>query len=286
MELKMTPYQLPEKIGFNFEELKAELMKKAEVYEAVIYSDEQIAAAKADRASLNRLKKALNDERIRREREYLQPFNEFKAQVNEIIRIIDKPAQAIDKQVKDFEERKKAEKRQQIEAYWAETGAPGWVAIIDTTWFNASVSMKTIKAKIDAIIAQADKDLAVIRALPAYAFEAEECYKRTHSLAEAVAEAHRLQEMAERKAAYDAEQAKRREEQALKAEQAAMRPTASDADVDARKAAVDVPKPAHTSADEQGLSKTWLSFKALLSVGDAHALREFFDSRRIEFEAL
>ena len=31
MELKMIPYQLPDKIGFNFEELKAELMEKAKV---------------------------------------------------------------------------------------------------------------------------------------------------------------------------------------------------------------------------------------------------------------
>ena len=278
MELKMIPYQLPDKIGFNFEELKAELMEKAKVYEAVIYSDDQIAAAKADRASLNKLKKALNDERIRREKEYLQPFNEFKAQVNEIIRIIDKPAQAIDKQVKEYEERKKAEKRQAIIAYWEDTGAPEWLRTINTSWLNASYSMKTIQAEIDANIKQAEKQLAVIRKLPQYAFEAEEHYKVNHSLDAAVSEAHRLQEMAERKAAYEAEQERRKAEQA-----------AREAEIAARKAAEKAPEPVHTPTAivcEQDQQKTWLSFKALLSVDDALELREFFEARAIEFSAL
>lgn len=273
MELKMIPYQLPEKIDFNFEELKAELMEKAKTYEAVIYSDEQIAAAKADRASLNRLKKGLNDERIRREREYMQPFNEFKAQVNEIIRIIDKPAQAIDKQVNDFEERRKYEKKEQIFAYWAETGAPEWLHTFKKNWLNASVSMKTIKAEIDAIITQAKNDLAVIRALPAYAFEAEEAYKHTHSLAIAVAEAHRLQDLAERKEEFDARKAAQEAD-------AAQRRAEADAQ---RQAAQEAPK---TAPAADALPKTWLSFKALLSVDDAFALREFFNARGIEFEAV
>ena len=278
MELKMIPYQLPDKIGFNFEELKAELMEKAKVYEAVIYSDDQIAAAKADRASLNKLKKALNDERIRREKEYLQPFNEFKAQVNEIIRIIDKPAQAIDKQVLEYEERKKAEKRQAIIAYWEDTGAPEWLRTINTSWLNASYSMKTIQSEIDANIKQAKKQLDVIRKLPQYAFEAEEHYKVNHSLDAAVSEAHRLQEIAERKAAYEAEQERRKAEQA-----------AREAEMAARKAAEKAPEPVHTPTAivcEQDQQKTWLSFKALLSVDDALALREFFEARAIEFSAL
>ena len=276
MEMKITPYQLPEKIGFNFDELKHELMEKAKVYEAVIYSDEQIAAAKADRANLNRLKKALNDERIRREREYLQPFNEFKTQVNEIIRIIDKPAQAIDKQIKEFEERKKVEKRQQIEAYWHEVlqaeKVPAGVEfrrIFDEKWLNASVSMKSITAEIDAILEKTAGDLDVIRALPAYAYEAEQTYLATLDLASAVSETHRLQEMAERKAAYEAAQAK------YKAEHEA-----------AQQAACEVPNPAPAPLADEALPKTWLSFKALLSVDDALALREFFNARGIEFEAI
>lgn len=91
MELKMNDYQLPEKISFNFDELKQELTEKVSMYETLVYTDDQIKEAKADKAQLNKLKKALNDERIRLEKEYMQPFNSFKSQVNEIVSIIDKP---------------------------------------------------------------------------------------------------------------------------------------------------------------------------------------------------
>lgn len=278
MELRIQPYKHPEPLVFNYEELKTAIQAKMAHYETAIYSDDEIKQAKADKAALNKLAKALNDERIRLERAYMEPFATFKGQVAELVSIIKKPVAAIDAQVNDYEERQRAEKQQAIITYWEETGAPDWLCTINSSWLNASYSMKTIQAEIDANIAQAEKDLAVIRALPAYAFEAEDYYKGTQSLAEAVSEAHRLQEMAERKAAYEAEQERRKAEQA-----------AREAEMAARKAAEKSPEPVHvpaTPVDEQGLPKTWLSFKALLSVDDALALREFFDSRRIEFEAL
>ena len=97
LELRMKPYEIPAAVEFNFDELKEALLQKVSVYEQMVYTDEQISAAKADRANLNRLKKALNDERIKREREYMEPFSAFKAQVNEIISIIDRPVMVIDK---------------------------------------------------------------------------------------------------------------------------------------------------------------------------------------------
>ena len=96
MELRVNEVQLPEKIEFNYEELKQELEQKVKYYSTLVYTDEQIGDAKADRSDLNKLKKALNDERIRREREYMQPFHEFKMRINEIIEIIDRPVTLID----------------------------------------------------------------------------------------------------------------------------------------------------------------------------------------------
>jgi len=259
MELKMTPYQVPKAISWNYEELKAKLVAKAEAYANIAYTDDQVKIAKADRANLNRLKKALNDERIRQEREYMQPFAVFKSQINEVIGIIDKPIEAIDRQVKAFEEKQKAEKQETILAYWQGTGAPEWLRSIKPAWLNASYSMKTIVAEIDAIIEQTEKDLAVIREMPAYAFEAEEYYKNTQSLAEAVREAHRLQEMALRKAAHEAQQA---------------------APVTVRQFQTVEPTPAAEPERE------WISFRALLTPDDAKALKIFCQQRGIKIEAL
>ena len=110
MELLVREYQRPESILFNYEELKAEITEKTKMYETLVYTDDQIKDAKADKAKLNKLKKTLNDERIRLEKEYLEPFNDFKSKINEIIRIIDKPVAVIDKQVKEFEDKKKQDK--------------------------------------------------------------------------------------------------------------------------------------------------------------------------------
>lgn len=267
MELRVTPYTVPQAPTFNHEELKAAVLAKAAEYEAIVYTDDQVKAAKADRASLNRVKKALNDERIRLEREYMQPFSVFKAQVAEIISIIDRPVQAIDKQVKAYEDRQRAEKREAICTYWEGTGAPSWLFRIKPSWLNASYTMNTIQAEIDAAIEQCNKDLEIIRALPAYTFEAEEHYKDTLSLAEAVRKANNLQEMALRKAAHEAEQAKRLQ---LSGEmkEITIAPKAEPEDLTTE------PK------------REWIAFQALLTPDEAKALGDYMKTHGIQYKAV
>lgn len=279
MELRMKPYTIPDAVGFNYSELKAALIEKTEHYGHMVYTDDQISLAKADRASLNRLKKALNDERIKREKEYMQPFAEFKAQISEIISIIDKPISVIDGQVKAFEEQKRADKAKQIEAYWGEVlqaeKVPAGICfrhIMDEKWLNASVSMTTIKKAIDDKLAQAAKDLAVIRDLPAYAFEAEEAYLDALDLAKAVSEAHRLQEMAEKKAAREAEIAARKAEQ--EAKQAAT----------VAKSETVEPAPADDQPTEP--LREWVSFAALLTPEEAKALGQYMKANGIKYKAI
>ena len=48
-------------IDWNFEELKKEVTEKANMYKSLVYTDENIKEAKADRAALNKFSKALND---------------------------------------------------------------------------------------------------------------------------------------------------------------------------------------------------------------------------------
>lgn len=206
MELRVNEIAIPEPITFNYEELKQELTEKVSVYETMVYTDENIKEAKADRANLNKLKKALNDERIRREKEYMQPFNEFKAQINEIIGIIDKPCAVIDKQVKEYEEQQKQNKAAQIDDFMKEIEKelPDDMHIpMNEKWLNASVSMKSIQEEIKAQAEQIKTDLATIENLPEFSFEAAEVYKSTLDLGKAVNEAHRLSEIAKRKAEAD-----------------------------------------------------------------------------------
>lgn len=290
MELKVEQLAIPEKIAFNYEELKQELSDKVKLYETLVYTDDQIKSAKADRADLNRMKKALNDERIRREKEYMQPFNAFKAQINEIIGIIDKPVALIDKQIKEYEEQQRQEKKKKISGYFFAGESPEWLTlpmIWDEKWLNASASMKSIQAEIDARIESVNSDLATLSELPEFAFEAIETYKATLDLGKSIAEGHRLSETQKRKA----------EQEKARAEQEKLRQEQEEERV--RLAAMMTPKEiaesaeAHREAANAGgvhmseeLSKQWVSFKAFLSVSDATALKEFFDSRNIEFSRI
>ena len=69
MELKVGQYQLPEKISFNYEELKAELTKACEEYKSIAYTSETIGDAKKDRAKLNNRKTQLTSFRLEKQRE-------------------------------------------------------------------------------------------------------------------------------------------------------------------------------------------------------------------------
>ena len=66
MELEIynpTKENTVKQIDWNFEELKKEITEKAEMYGSLVYTDENIKEAKADRAKLNKFIKFLEDKR-------------------------------------------------------------------------------------------------------------------------------------------------------------------------------------------------------------------------------
>lgn len=290
MELRVNDVAIPEKISFNYEELKAELTEKVAFYETLVYTDDQVKDAKADRATLNKLKKTLNDERIRREKEYMQPFNEFKAHVNEIIGIIDKPIAVIDKQVKEFEDQKKANKQNAIEELFATIGFQNFVTlekIWDPKWLNASVSMKSIEEQMRSRMYQIGDDVLTLHNLPEFGFEATEVYKQTLDINKAIKEAQRMAEITKAKADSEAkkkaaEEARKAEEERkakeIKEEQRVIVPT------EPHEQAVTPPEPVQSADSTQ--ERMVVRFEVLLTTEDAYALKEFFKSRSIEFKAI
>jgi hypothetical protein len=282
MELKIKEYQLPEVIDFNYQELKQELEEKITVYTNLVYSDDQIKLAKADRANLNKLKKALNDERIRREREYLEPFNTFKNQIKELISIIDKPVVLIDKQIKSYEQQQIEEKRVKLEQVFNGLESPDWLTfeqIFSNRWLQNSVSIKAAKDSMNMTLERVAKDLDTIEKLPEFAFEALQVYKTTLDINNAISEAQRMSQIQKQKREHEAELAKQAEKE--KSDQATMPlPEADDiciyADMPATPKITDQPP----KMDE---ARMWVAFEAYLTTSDATALKAFFESRNIEF---
>lgn len=299
MELRVNEVTLPEAITFNYEELKKELTEKVSIYETMVYTDDQIKEAKADKANLNKLKKALNDERIRREKEYMLPFNDFKAKINEIIGIIDKPVAVIDKQVKEYEEKQKQDKLDKITIFFNESTHPEWLhmsQIFNEKWLNASTSMKSIQEDIIGSFGQITTDLATLSNLPEFGFEATEVYKSTLDINKALNEGKRLSEIAKAKAAHEAEMKAREEAEKAKINEIAAEVesfgTASAAEVEEAMKHIEEfendmklqNKAIVKGCEMAAQDKQWISFSALLSTEDAFALKGFFDSRNIEFK--
>lgn len=277
MELKINEIQIPERITFNFEELKTELTKKLETYEGLVYTDDQIPEAKSDLASLRKLKDALNSERIRRKKEYLKPFTEFEAQVNEIIGIIDKPIQLIDKQVKEYAELKKQAKAEMIDGLLKEAGFSEDVinpeVVFEPRWLNASVSMKAIQAEIAIKKMQMEQDRHILDQLEEFQFEAKLVYKDSFDLRKALQEVERLKGIAKLKA----------EAQKVPADVA----TVTDFEIETlpeETILVALEKPAE--AQESAPAGRWVNFSAYLTTESAISLKRFFEINKIQYKAI
>lgn len=227
MEIEIKEYKLPAEIKFNFEELKQEVIAKRSLYESMVYTEDQIKDAKADKASLNKLKKALNDERLRLEREYMKPFESFKSQVKELCTLIDKPVALIDKQITVAEDKRKADKRVEIGSYFVTLERPEWLKlerIFNEKWLNTTYKLNDITAELDMTVTMINNNVATLNALPEFGFEALEEYKRTLDFNKALLEGQRLADIQKRKE----EAQKIAEENAQKAQEEALKAKANE----------------------------------------------------------
>ena len=282
MDLKVEEYQLPAEIQFNFEEIKLEISEKLKKFENLVYTDDQVKDAKSDRASLNKLKKALQDEKTRRKKEYLKPFEDFENKINEIIKLIDAPVSLIDKQVKEFEEKKKADKRIEIGAFWETTEHPEWMTlarIFDERWLNATYTMKQIQADITGWINRVNSELETLEQLDSFSFEAIDVYKRSLDMNQAIAEGKRLADIQKRK-----EEEARRKAELLEAQKQAEEAQKAGAEL-----AEGFEKGVEAKAEETAQSASssmWISFSALLTVDQALKLKQFFNENNIQFKKI
>lgn len=294
-DLKVTPYDLPTRIDFNFEQLRQEIEEKAKSYSLCVYTEDTVKLAKEDRATLNRLKKALNDERIRREKEYNAPFMEFKAKINELIAIIDKPVEIIDAQVKSFEEAQRKAKADEIQRWYtqnrANIGAPVWLElrkIAKPQWANASVKLPAIYEEITQACAKIQADVETINALPGFSFEAMDVYTKSLDLAAAIAEGQRLADIQRRKA--EAEAARKAAEEAkkaadaLKAAESAKTTEVEQIPTEAQKTPPEAAQ-SHTEAKEAQPAARWVAFEAYLTTEQAFELRDYLKNREIPFRS-
>ena len=157
----------------NFEQLKQVLEQQLEAYKSLAYSQDSVKAAKKDKATLNKLKKAIDDKRKEIKKIYMQPYTVVEAQAKELIALIDEPLSLIAEFIAQEEAEEKEERRKEIAAYFYQNAnALGDLAetiftspaFYDQKWENKSTTAKTYQTAIVEKINVAALDISTIRA--------------------------------------------------------------------------------------------------------------------------
>lgn len=290
MELRITNPQeswLTEQILWNNEELKAAIAEKVKDYKTIAYTEDSLKDMKADRADLNKLKKAFEDERKRVKKICMEPYTKFEQQVKEITALIDEPIGLIDSQIREIDERRKAAKREEIEELFASIGFQSFVKldmIWDEKWLNATVTLPKIEEQMKSRMYQIGTDVVTISKLPEFKFEAMEVYRKTLDMNQAIQEGQRLADIQKRKLEAERMEAERK---AREAEEAAKQQTAAEQKEEpaAEKEAASgfVPEEEAVSIPEEEEPVFQLDFRVWGTREQIMALREYMLKNQIRF---
>ena len=167
MELKVDEIKELSPIKFNYEEIKNWVIEKSKEYKSIVYTEDTIENAKTDRATLNKVTKAINDEKIRLKKEVLKPFEDFEKKCKELQGIMSEATNSIDSQIKSFEEKEQNKKREQIkEIFNTQIGdfkdLISFETIFNSRWLNKTYSIKNIEEEIKHIVVKTNNDFEVI----------------------------------------------------------------------------------------------------------------------------
>lgn len=287
---------LPAAIDFNFEELKTELAERLEHYNSLVVTEDGIKEAKADRAKLNKLRKAIDTRRKDIKKEYIKPYSEFEGKIKELTVLIDQPIKAIDTQLQGYEERRKEERREKVAATYELAIREELRDIIpldkifDQSWLNATTSMKKVLEDLKAIVDRTSADMLVLDTIEEkYRIPVRNVYLNTLNIQNALkhrdeliaAEEAFIAREAERKAQEEAQKAREEARKAKEAEQAA---------IQAQKAAEAKPEPqtggVRPEMTEPEVKKYTLRLEFIVTMEQAQAIRNFIDQNNIEYKRI
>ncbi|MEG1470491.1 MAG: DUF1351 domain-containing protein [Anaerovoracaceae bacterium] len=191
-ELKLSIQQSPGAIQANFEEIEAQLKEKMKEYKGAVFTEETKDIAKSEIASLRKLSKAMDERRIEVKKVCLEPYFGFEEKAKTLIALIDEPIELIDKQLKEFEKNRIAEKKIKITEIYAKSvcGVEEYIPfekIYNKKWENVTTSIKSIEKDIGNIAESVRTAIDTIQGMNSDAVpKALEMYKKTLSLTDAI----------------------------------------------------------------------------------------------------
>lgn len=213
----------PEQGITNYEPIMAQAQEIAAVYGGLIVEPDAIKDAKSDCAMLRKMAKTASDMRIRIQKEHAEKIATVVKQLNDISDTLTAAAAKIDGQVKAYDEQRKAARREEIKAIYAEE--IGEFAdmlplrlLARPQWENKSTTDKAIRDDISTAVINARQAVETIKGFGSkHEAAILAAYFENRNMMDALATKKRLEEMdaamekraaeeAERKAAAEAEE--------------------------------------------------------------------------------
>lgn len=148
-DLSISPVQ-PGKIETNLNALKAEIEKKAAEYDAIVYTDSEIAQVKADRAELNKLRTRIDDARKQVKAAWDAPLKVFEGEVKSTLAPLDAVIGKLGGIVNADTERKRKERADKIAAAFYEALSDGLIGVSAVQKIKDISAADFCAAKVDA----------------------------------------------------------------------------------------------------------------------------------------
>ncbi len=293
---------VPQSLDFNFEEVKSWLSENLAAYKTMVVTEDAIGASKADKAKIAKISKAISEQRIAIKKRYLEPYNDFESKMKELSGMCDEAAKNIDVQVKAFEEKRKAEKREWLRAYFSSVNTHPWLAferIENPRWTNATYAIETAKTDIQtAVNVIADNVATITEAGGEFESEVMLEYQKTLDLGAALRRGNELsrikKEREARKAAEEANERARREAIAAReaaeakarqeqAERDAQRKTDEETARRAEELLNDVNAPFDVHEEKHAEPVSVLDFRVYVTTEQKLKLRDWLNANGIRF---
>lgn len=157
---------LPSEIHSNYDAVKAELADTLKKYDGLVVTDENFQDMKKTRAEINSGITVLRSVGTDVKKKLLAPFGAFDTKVKELIALAEEKKDALDKQIKAIEAKRRADKEADLQAFvkdavhskaWPkdfDEANPYFTGLVTShpEWLNVSCSLTKGKAEIQAIV--------------------------------------------------------------------------------------------------------------------------------------
>lgn len=157
----------------NLEEVKASIQAYADQFKGLKFTESQYSEAKDFRKELNAQIKQIEDARKSIKKKWNEPLDAFEKKCKELSAIIEEVKTPIDKQIVEFDEREKAEKKKECdklineailtlpENYQDIIKKSGGIAFNDK-WLNKTYKLSEVKKDIEGIINTENSNMQIL----------------------------------------------------------------------------------------------------------------------------